>query len=93
MYQLVGGVKAAKGVLGGAPGGLLDPPGQVVLRLARREVAQEQRGVAQHGGEQAIYDSASTPRGCSLPQVAELSKVVGLNYQMAFRQTGAAFTT
>ena len=35
-----------------------------------------------------IFNSASTRKGFSLPQVAELSKKVGLNYQMAFR--GAA---
>jgi RHS repeat-associated protein len=45
----------------------------------------------QPGVEKAIYDSASTPRGCSLPQVAELSQAVGLNYQMAYRPKGAAF--
>ncbi len=32
-----------------------------------------------------IFNSASTQKGLSLPQVAELSKKVGLNYQMAFR--------
>jgi RHS repeat-associated protein len=32
-----------------------------------------------------IFNSASTQKGFSLPQVAELSKKVGLNYQMAFR--------
>jgi RHS repeat-associated protein len=32
-----------------------------------------------------IFNSASTQQGFSLPQVAELSKKVGLNYQMAFR--------
>ena len=35
--------------------------------------------------EMAIFNSASTQKGFSLPQVAELSKKVGLNYQMAFR--------
>lgn len=35
-----------------------------------------------------IFKSASTQRGCSLPQVAELSRKIGLNYQMAFRDTG-----
>lgn len=35
-----------------------------------------------------ILKSASTQRGCSLPQVAELSRKIGLNYQMAFRDTG-----
>src|SRR5262249_51655815 len=35
-----------------------------------------------------IASAASTSRGCSLPEVAELSKKVGLNYQMAFRKSG-----
>jgi len=35
--------------------------------------------------DMAIYNSASTQKGLSLPQVAELSKKIGLNYQMAFR--------
>jgi RHS repeat-associated protein len=35
-----------------------------------------------------ILKSASTQKGCSLPQVAELSKTIGLNYQMAFREKG-----
>jgi YD repeat-containing protein len=38
-----------------------------------------------------IFNSASTQRGFSLPQVAELSKRIGLNYQMAFREPGGAF--
>jgi RHS repeat-associated protein len=38
--------------------------------------------------ELEIVRSASTRNGFSLPQVAELSKRVGLNYQMAFRGTG-----
>src|SRR3989442_4577946 len=42
-------------------------------------------------GDAAIYKSASTQKGFSLPQVAELSKQIGLNYQMAFREKGAAF--
>src|SRR5215831_6477406 len=33
-----------------------------------------------------ILNSASTQQGFSLTQVAELSKKVGLNYQMAFRE-------
>src|SRR5439155_20636471 len=32
-----------------------------------------------------IFDSASTQKGFSLPQVAELSRKIGLNYQMVFR--------
>lgn len=35
-----------------------------------------------------IANAASTQEGFSLPQVAELSRKVGLNYQMAFRQKG-----
>lgn len=35
----------------------------------------------------AIRDSVSTPSGFSLPEVAELSKKVGLNFQMAFRES------
>lgn len=38
----------------------------------------------------ALYKSASTQKGFSLTQVAEISKDVGLNYQMAFRPPGAA---
>ena len=37
-----------------------------------------------------IFNSASTQQGFSLPQVAELSKKIGLNYQMAFREKGGA---
>src|SRR5205823_5026323 len=36
-------------------------------------------------GDMEIFNSASTQKGFSLPQVAELSKKIGLNYQMAFR--------
>ena len=39
-----------------------------------------------------IFNSASTQQGCSLPQVAELSKKVGLNYQMAFRTVSESRT-
>ena len=39
----------------------------------------------------AIHSSASTQKGFSLSQVAVLSKQIGLNYQMAFRQKGAPF--
>lgn len=38
-----------------------------------------------------IHASASTQKGFSLAQVAELSHKVGLNYQMAFRKKGAPF--
>ena len=39
-----------------------------------------------------ILKSASTQKGCSLPQVAELSRKIGLNYQMAFRNEGEFVT-
>jgi hypothetical protein len=45
----------------------------------------------QNPGTEAILKSASTQQGFSLPQVAELSKKVGLDYQMAFREPGGAF--
>ena len=41
--------------------------------------------------DMAIFNSASTQKGFSLPQVVELSKKVGLNYQMAFRERGGDF--
>jgi len=40
-----------------------------------------------------ILNSASTQKGFSLPQVAELSKKVGLNYQMAFRSGSAGVSS
>lgn len=45
----------------------------------------------QHPETETILASASSQNGFSLVQVAELSKKVGLNYQMAFRERGAAF--
>ena len=45
----------------------------------------------QRPGGKEIFNSASTQKGFSLPQVAALAKQVGLNYQMAFRETGGAF--
>jgi RHS repeat-associated protein len=39
----------------------------------------------------AIFHSASTQQGFSLAEVAALSRKVGLNYQMAFREPGGAF--
>jgi len=42
-------------------------------------------------GTEEIYKSASTQHGFSLPQVAELSTKIGLNYQMAFRGPDGAF--
>lgn len=45
----------------------------------------------QHPATDIIRNSTSTQKGCSLPQVAELSQKIGLNYQMAFRQPGGEF--
>jgi hypothetical protein len=39
----------------------------------------------------AIFESASTQKGFSLPQVAELSRKIGLNYHMAFREKDGDF--
>ena len=41
--------------------------------------------------EMAIYESASTKQGFALSQVAELSKKIGLNYQMVFREKDGEF--
>jgi RHS repeat-associated protein len=46
---------------------------------------------AEHSDATAILESASTRKGISLPQVAELSKKIGLNYQMAFREKRGEF--
>jgi RHS repeat-associated protein len=40
-------------------------------------------------GDATIFSSASTQKGFSMPQLAELSRKVDLNYQMAFRDAGA----
>lgn len=42
-------------------------------------------------GIDLIHAAASTHRGFSLPQVADLSYQLGLNFQMAYREKGAAF--
>lgn len=57
------------------------------LALHRIKMATDPQAEA----ELAIFNSVSTQRGCSLAQVAELSQPIGLNYQMAFREAGAAF--
>ena len=46
---------------------------------------------ADASGDKEILKTASTQQGCSLPQVAALSRKIGLNYQMAFRDKGAEF--
>jgi RHS repeat-associated protein len=43
----------------------------------------------QNPAAELIRNAASTQRGCSLPQVTELSKKIGLDYQMVFRQKDA----
>ena len=59
------------------------------LALLRIVLASE----PEKAGEVApiIRNSASTQRGFSLRQVAELSRKIGLNYQMARRANGAAY--
>jgi len=44
----------------------------------------------QNPGSDLIFASISTQDGFSLPQVVGLSQKLGLNYQMAFREKGAA---
>lgn len=44
-----------------------------------------------NGGDVTIIKAASTNQGFSLPQVAELSRRIDLNFQMAFRENGAPF--
>ena len=44
----------------------------------------------QNPGSELIHAAASTQKGFSLPQVEELSQKLGLNFQMAFREKGAA---
>ncbi len=43
------------------------------------------------GGGILVRTAASTTNGCSLAQVADLSRQLGLNYQMAYRSNNAAF--
>jgi hypothetical protein len=38
--------------------------------------------------DMAVYETASTQRGMSLPQVREVSRQIGLNFQMAYREAG-----
>src|SRR5262245_19443082 len=57
------------------------------LALHRIKAATDPQAVA----ERIIFESASTQRGLSLAQVAELSRKIGLNYQMAFREAGRDF--
>jgi RHS repeat-associated protein len=57
------------------------------LALLRIKLATDTK----HPATEEIMKSASTQQGFSLPQVAELSQKVGLNYQMAFRETSGDF--
>lgn len=56
------------------------------LALHRIKAATDPQAAA----ERVIFESASTQQGLSLPQVAELSRKIGLNYQMAFREKSGA---
>jgi hypothetical protein len=44
-----------------------------------------------NSADMTIFNSASTQKGLSLSQVAELSRRIGLNYAMAFREKGGEF--
>jgi hypothetical protein len=57
------------------------------LALHRIKAATDPSAAA----EMTIFESASTQKGLSLLEVAELSKKIGLNYQMAFREKGGDF--
>ncbi len=59
------------------------------LALHRIKVSQNPT----NAGDMIIHASASTQKGFSLPQVADLSQKLDLHYQMAFREKGAAFIT
>jgi RHS repeat-associated protein len=45
----------------------------------------------QKAGSELVRDSKSTTNGFSLDQVLDLSRKLGMNYQMAYRSNGAAF--
>jgi RHS repeat-associated protein len=45
----------------------------------------------QKAGSDVVRDSKSTTNGISLDQVLDLSRKLGMNYQMAYRSNGAAF--
>src|SRR5262249_51211367 len=57
------------------------------LALSRIKLATDPK----HPAMDVILNSASTQKGFSLTQVTDLSKKIGLNYQMAFRQPGGDF--
>src|SRR5262249_18342224 len=57
------------------------------LALHRIKLATE----PENPGTAIIEESVSTQKGLSLSQVAELSKKIGLNYRMAFREKGAGW--
>jgi RHS repeat-associated protein len=85
---------AALGRITGAKEGLwtMKNRPQVAFRCGPLALYSIQRAFdPQHAGTMEIFNSASTTEGFSLPQVADLSKKIGLNYQMAFREKGGAF--
>src|SRR5260221_2988907 len=63
--------------------------GPLALQRIKLSVDPDHAGPA----TRAMYQSASTPQGFSLNQVARLSQEMGLNYQMAFRDKNASFVT
>lgn len=74
--------------IGGAREGLwnMENRPEISFRCGPMALERIKRSLNPQGpGDMEIFNSASTQKGFSLPQVAELSKKVGLNYQMAFR--------
>jgi RHS repeat-associated protein len=64
---------------------------EIAFKCGPMALQQIKRALNPHGTVgMEIFNSASTQQGFSLPQVAELSKKIGLNYQMAFREKGGA---
>ncbi|HEX3718863.1 MAG TPA: RHS repeat-associated core domain-containing protein [Verrucomicrobiae bacterium] len=90
--RLVGGPGTEK--LRGARDGLwtMQHRPEVAFRCGPLALRQIKLAVdPKHPADAEIIKSASTQKGFSLPQVAELSKKIGLNYQMAFREKTGAF--
>src|SRR6185503_1455494 len=59
--------------------------------LALQRVLLSNQSLLTSAATMEIFNSASTQKGLSLVQVAELSKKIGLHYQMAFREKGSQF--
>jgi len=88
-------VGSATEKIGGAREGLWNMQNRPEISFRCGPLALERIRIAvnpQGSGYMEIFNSASTQKGFSLAQVAELSKKIGFNYQTAFREKGGAFT-